>query len=265
MSLLGVVRALLRKRPRQAAQRATPQDFMRTAGAPVAPQPERENPLAAYFASHTEGHGIWKWQHYFDVYHRHLAKFIGCDAHVVEIGVYSGGSLDMWRQYFGPRCRITGVDIQEACRAYAGEGISIVIGDQGNRSFWSDFRRTTPPPDVVIDDGGHTPEQQRVTLEETLPYLRPGGVYICEDIHGAGNEFSAYVHALADGLNEFNPAPRRPADGGAAVTAGVLQQAIRSIHFYPFVIAIEKADERVDGFVAPKHGTHWEPFLSGEP
>ena len=26
--------------------------------------------------------------------------------------------------------------------------------------------------DVVIDDGGHSVEQQIVTLEETLPYLR---------------------------------------------------------------------------------------------
>src|SRR2546425_10622753 len=35
------------------------------------------NPLRTYFDSVVTGKGIWKWLHYFDIYHRHFQKFIG--------------------------------------------------------------------------------------------------------------------------------------------------------------------------------------------
>jgi hypothetical protein len=37
------------------------------------------NPLRDYFEAHHEGRGIWKWDHYFVMYHRHLSKFVGLD------------------------------------------------------------------------------------------------------------------------------------------------------------------------------------------
>jgi hypothetical protein len=74
------------------------------------------NPLKLYFDTHAEGPGIWKWIHYFAIYHRYFSKFVGREVHVLEIGVYGGGSLQMWREYFGPNCRVYGVDIEEACR-----------------------------------------------------------------------------------------------------------------------------------------------------
>src|SRR2546423_1377401 len=77
-----------------------------------------QNPLSLYFASHTTGPGIWKWMHYFDIYHRHFKKFIGRDVNVLEIGIYSGGSLQMWKEYFGEKAHIYGVDIEEACQVY---------------------------------------------------------------------------------------------------------------------------------------------------
>jgi hypothetical protein len=50
------------------------------------------NPLERYFDTHTSGPGIWKWRHYFEIYHRHFARFVSTDVHVVEIGIFSGGS-----------------------------------------------------------------------------------------------------------------------------------------------------------------------------
>ena len=149
--------------------------------------------LRSYFDSHLEGNGIYKWNHYFEIYERHLAKFVNRDVRLCEIGVYSGGSLEMWRDYLGQRCRLYGIDIEPACKSYENEYIKICIGDQSDRSFWKTFREETPTLDVLIDDGGHTVAQQIVTLEETLPYLNPGGVYICEDVHGVWNGFAHYV------------------------------------------------------------------------
>src|SRR4051812_2508259 len=65
------------------------------------PATAEPNALLQYFDAHTEGPGIWKFRHYFEIYQRHFAKFVGQDVHVVEIGVYSGGSLNMWKEYFG--------------------------------------------------------------------------------------------------------------------------------------------------------------------
>jgi hypothetical protein len=99
---------------------------------PVALEPGRDarpNPLQTYFDSVTEGPGIWKWTHYFDIYHHHFAKFREREAHVVEVGIYSGGSLRMWKHYFGPQARISGIDIEPACKAYEEEQISVYIGD----------------------------------------------------------------------------------------------------------------------------------------
>jgi hypothetical protein len=106
---------------------------------------------------------------------------------------------------------------------------------------------------VVIDDGGHTHEQQRITLEETVPYLKPGGVYLCEDIHCTDNKFSAYAHALANQLNTFGFSDGFKRTG--------FQDAVFSVHFYPFVVAIERAERPVGYFSSPKRGTEWQPFF----
>jgi hypothetical protein len=221
-----------------------------------------ENPLWEYFQSNREGPGIWKWMHYFEIYQRHLSKFVDRSPHIVEVGVYSGGSLRMWRDYFGPGCRISGIDIAEECTVYEDAYTSIYIGDQADREFWKRFRDEAPPVDVLIDDGGHLPEQQRVTLEEMLPFLPPGGVYLCEDVHGTCNAFAAYTHKLADLLNDANRMKLRESDDVLDSAAMPFQQMIHSIHFYPFAVVIERTDHPVDCFRAPKQGTEWQPFGS---
>lgn len=218
------------------------------APAATAPSTHESNPLQEYFDHHTEGHGIWKWNHYFEIYHRHFAKFRRQPVNLLEIGIYSGGSLEMWRTYFGDQCHIYGIDIEDACRAYANDTTTVFIGDQANRQFWRDFRSNTPPMDIIIDDGGHTPKQQKVTLEETLPALRNGGVYLCEDIHGRSNRFAAYASGLIEELNHFGD-------------QSAVQKSIHSIHCYPFCLVIEKHAAEPAPFHAPKRGATWQPFF----
>ena len=221
------------------------------------------NEMAAYFESHQEGPGIWKWRHYFDIYQRHFNRFVCREVHVLEIGIYSGGSLLMWKEYFGEKAKIYGVDIHESCRAFEDERTKIFIGDQADRSFWADVKKTAPLVDIVIDDGGHLPEQQLVTLEELLPHVRPGGFYFCEDIHYNFNDFAAYVQGLSDNLNEFHRwnvgSPLRAAHS----TPSTFQAAVNSIHLYPFAAVIEKYDTPVHDLVCPKHGTQWQPESFG--
>jgi SAM-dependent methyltransferase len=219
---------------------------------------EVSNPLLAYFNAHKEGAGIWKWMHYFDIYQRHFSKFVGREVHVLEVGIYSGGSLSMWREYFGKGCRVYGVDILEACMAFKDVGIEVFIGDQADRSFWAKVKKAVPTVDILIDDGGHHPEQQRITLEEMLPHIAPGGVYLCEDILGPFNTFAAYVQGLASGLNFATPAEMPKDATGFAFAVTSLQATIDSIHLYPFVAVIEKRERNLGLLMAPKHGTQWE-------
>ncbi len=235
------------------------QSWKASAGSPHETMADSPNPLKSYFDSHTEGRGIWKLLHYFDIYHHHFRKFVGREVHVLEIGVYSGGSLAMWRECFGSQCHVYGVDIHEACKLYEEDGIKIFVGDQADRAFWKSFKERVPTVDILVDDGGHQPEQQIVTLEEMLPHLRPGGIYLCEDVTGDLNRFNAYVQGLATHLNYF----AWTADDNMAVTtcaASAFQSAIRSIHLYPFVTVIEKTDRLVDQFTAQRRGTEWQPF-----
>ncbi len=208
------------------------------------------SPLETYFENHKEGPGIWKWTHYFDIYHRHLQKFIGKEVNLVEVGIYSGGSLGMWKEYFGPKCHIYGIDIEPACKCYENAKTKVLIGDQEDRGFWKKSLQEMPPIDILIDDGGHMPNQQKVTLEETLPYIKPGGVYICEDIHGDDNSFSSYATGHVSQLNRFN-----------LENLSNYQRAVHSIHFYPFVTVIEKHEIRPTRLVSLKRGTQWQPFF----
>ncbi len=224
--------------------------------------PEAPNPLLSYFNAHKEGPGIYKWLHYFDIYHRHFSKFVGHEVHVLEVGIYSGGSLRMWREYFGKGCRVYGVDLNKACMAYKDEGIEVFIGDQADRSFWTRVKHAVPTIDILIDDGGHLPEQQRITLEEMLPYIAPGGVYVCEDIHGLLNTFAAYVQGLASALNSESSCEMPEGISGLACATSNFQAAISSIHLYPFVAVIEKREQSLGRLIALKHGTQWLEFSS---
>lgn len=224
--------------------------------------PNQPNPLLKYFEEHKEGRGIWKFNHYFESYERHFARFRGHEVHVLEIGIYSGGSLEMWQNYFGPGCKIYGVDIEPRCKAYETESVRVFLGDQADRIFWKRFRKEVPALDIVIDDGGHIPSQQIVSLEELLPHLRPGGVYVCEDVDQAFNEFAAYVCGLAQNLNstqyEFDVDDH---ERRSVSKTDPLQSAVAGIHLYPYMTVIERTAAPVLELVAPKRGSQWEPFL----
>jgi Methyltransferase domain len=173
----------------------------------------RRNPLEEYFFDNP-GRLIDKWHHYLEIYHRHFERFRGRSPVVVEIGVYHGGSLQMWREYFGKGAHIVGVDVNPECRMLAGESITVLIGDQADRRFLAQLRESFPRIDIVIDDGGHRMEQQVTAFEELYPHLQADGVYLCEDIHtsymaeyGGGylreGSFVEYAKALIDRLHAW--------------------------------------------------------------
>ncbi|MGH8460787.1 MAG: DUF4214 domain-containing protein [Stenotrophobium sp.] len=219
-----------------------------------------QNPLEAFFDAHKEGPGLWKWRHYFEIYQHHFEKFVGQEVHILEIGVYSGGGLAMWQHYFGDKCRLYGVDILEACKSFENESTKIFIGDQADRKFWKRIRSEVPRIDIVIDDGSHFPEHQIVSMQELLPHIAPGGVYLCEDIYRHHNDFHDFVSGMTNQLNELGKAKPGSNDFHEGMVPNSFQRDIHSVHLYPQVAVIEKSTVPVSQFQAPRHGTQWLKF-----
>ena len=91
---------------------------------------------------------------YFDVYDDLFAQYRGKEITFVEIGVLFGGSLFMWRDFFGPKARIIGVDLNPNAKKWEEEGFEIYIGSQSDENFWNRFVEEITSVDVVLDDGG---------------------------------------------------------------------------------------------------------------
>jgi cephalosporin hydroxylase len=201
------------------------------------------NPLEEYFRNN-DGRLIHKWMHYFDIYHRHFAQFRGKPVVVVEFGVSQGGSLQMWRDYFGEQATIYGIDIDERCAILGGPGTHILIGDQENREFLRSVGERTGPIDVLIEDGGHTMGQQLATFEEMYPLVKEGGVFLIEDLHtsyweeyGGGyrrpHTFMRRAKKLTDQLNAWHSRDSR-------LVVDEFTRTTKSMHFYDSIVVFEK-------------------------
>jgi hypothetical protein len=124
-----------------------------------------------------------KYDSYFFVYEALLEKFVDREITFVEVGVFNGGSLFMWREFFGPKARIIGIDLNPDALEWTKNGFEIYIGDQSSDTFWVNLYQKIGKVDVLIDDGGHTNRQQIVTCHHAIENINDGGVLIVEDIH----------------------------------------------------------------------------------
>jgi hypothetical protein len=100
---------------------------------------------------------------------------------MIEIGVFDGASLKMWKSYF-PNARIIGVDIQERCKVYEEDRIVVEIGSQADPDFLTHIANKYPPL-VVIDDGSHIADHIITSWETLFRHVQPGGCYIVEDLY----------------------------------------------------------------------------------
>ena len=120
---------------------------------------------------------------YFSVYDQLFSRFVGKAPVIVEVGVLNGGSLYMWREFFGSDARIIGVDLNPEAVWLREDGFEIHIGDQTDPQFWEDFFRQVGDVDIFLDDGGHTYPQQIVTAASALDHIRNDGLLVVEDTH----------------------------------------------------------------------------------
>jgi hypothetical protein len=127
-------------------------------------------------------------------YDRVLSPLRGRSFVMFEIGVYKGGSVATWAEYF-PNAKIVGLDIDSTTSQYQTGPIQIRIGDATNPLFLSSVIREFGQPLIVLDDGSHLWQHQINTFKYLFPSLLPGGVFIIEALHTSfeslRNEYSA--------------------------------------------------------------------------
>lgn len=83
----------------------------------------------------------------------------------------------------GGRLHITGFDIRsEFARFDDGDKCRIIIGDQSD-PVSLEQAASAGPFDVIIDDGYHASKHQQVTLNCLWDSVKPGGMFIVEDLH----------------------------------------------------------------------------------
>jgi len=196
------------------------------------------NDLERYFNNNT-GRPIQKWQHYFNIYDRHFSRFRDTEVNVVEIGVCGGGSLQMWKDYFGPSAKIYGVDIDPKCKGLEEENVEIFIGDQANRGFLESLTVKIPRVDILIDDGGHMMEQQINTFEVLFPHIDKNGIYLCEDLHtsywkrfGGGYNKRTFVEYSKEFIDRIH--------GWHFRDVTKFTESVDSLHYYDSILVIEK-------------------------
>ena len=184
-----------------------------------------------------------KWIHYFSIYDEWLSRYRYTDITFAEVGVQRGGSLQMWKSYFGKKARIIGIDINPSCKRVEEDQIIVETGDQSSISFWNHFKVKYPKVDVLLDDGGHTMVQQKVTFNQMFPHISDRGLYICEDCHtsyfegaygGGYKKSSTFIELMKSVVDELtayfikNHKPTYNTDN------------IRGMHFYDSIVVIEK-------------------------
>lgn len=213
----------------------------------------KNNPLRDIFEKNEGNALIYKWLHYFDIYHRHFAKYIGQSPIILEIGVYHGGSLQMWKEYFGVGCQIIGIDINPNCKELESDDVTIYTGSQEDRDFLGQVVNDVGPVDILIDDGGHTMQQQRITFEQLYANVKTPGVYLVEDLHtsywrdwGGGldnpNSFIEYSKKLIDQLNAWHYG-KQPGDDQSdrSLVVNEFTRNTYSMNYYDSVLVLEKA------------------------
>ncbi|MCF0071488.1 class I SAM-dependent methyltransferase [Dyadobacter sp. CY261] len=203
-----------------------------------------DNSMKDLFYSHS-GNLIHKWDHYLDIYPTYLSQYRGRRPTILEIGVSHGGSIQLWKQFFGNDCQIFAIDINPECSRLEEEGVKIFIGSQADANFLNEVAHQIPDLDFVLDDGGHFMDQQSLSFEILFPKVKQGGQYIVEDTHtsywpefGGGlrkdGTFIEKSKALIDSLYNYHLFE------GDNVRTDNITQNIESISFFDSMVIFQK-------------------------
>ena len=155
-------------------------------------------PLYKMWTNFPGGH---KWTHYFPIYEAIFGPIRNEPLRILEIGIWRGASLKLWRQYFSnPKTIIVGVDVLPQCRQLdaPSAGIHIRIGSQADPEFLRKIVEEFGPFDLIMDDGSHNSSHIITSFNHLYADgLKDNGIYFVEDLH------ANYWHPWRDSKKSF--------------------------------------------------------------
>ena len=89
-------------------------------------------------------------------------------------------SAKLWREYF-TNSKI--IICEPNLREIKENKIQLFKLDQSNEESINEFCESQESFDIILDDGSHKMKDQQVTFAKMFKKLKPGGVYIIEDLH----------------------------------------------------------------------------------
>lgn len=167
---------------------------------------------------------------------------------ILEIGIATGASLRMWREYF-PNAEIIGLDKDEAYMTK--EGVTTIKGNQGNKKHLKQVVELFAPFDIIIDDGGHINKPMRLSFETLFPSLKSGGIYVAEDLHccywGRGFGRPVFIKRLKQLIDEVNGGgksgiadPQKEGQLGFMKKPTMWESSVEYVHVYRSIVFIKR-------------------------
>jgi hypothetical protein len=107
------------------------------------------------------------------------------DLSLLELGIgpnwNMGASLQIWSEYFNrPDTKFKMVDINPAAKEFEVDRVRVEVGDLGNDSFLKSLAKESH--DIIVDDASHFWGHQINAFKALFSSVKPGGVYVVEDI-----------------------------------------------------------------------------------
>lgn len=204
-------------------------------------------------------HGTDKWDHshsfrgesYLHVYEQYLAPFRDRAVTILELGVKTGASLRMWKEYF-PLGDIHGVDLNPKCILHRDDRISVHTMSQDDEAGLTAIAESTNGFDVVVDDCSHINTLTLASHRILWPHVRPGGFYMIEDLGMSRVDYSQRddQDTFMEGELAMNmargvdPTQRREdlVELFERITADMdsLVGDVRFLHFWPNIVIAQK-------------------------
>jgi cephalosporin hydroxylase len=199
--------------------------------------------LEKMFYNH-HGRLIHKWIHYLPIYARYFEPYRERAPKMLEIGVSHGGSLELWRTYFGADATIFGIDNNPDCAARCDLPNQVRIGSQADPDFLRGVVAEMGAPDIILDDGSHIGTHQIASFKALFPLLKDGGLYIIEDLHtsywpagyqGGLNRRGTAIEMVKSWIDQMHDWYHDQAP------AKYLRDSIAAIHIHDSIVVVEKA------------------------